>query len=393
MKNLHLIYIFLNSIMGPRRVYKGAIHWEGESVGMTDSDEKVLENFIEDSLRYGRVLRLSDVRSYATEKHLDIKLKRIKEILNLKNEYMMNRPQQRQPKRDKKYRPIVVNDLGHWHSDIGFFAINKRYPTPLTFRAGYLVAKDVLSRYIYATPLLKNRTADSIVRAFKILMKHHAETFPGVVIKSISFDKETSVVGKKVQKFLADQSIAFHAFQLSDSKAKHAENAIKQIRATTEVLLRRNNKKDRWWNLLPTVLDTLNSRPVVVNGKSLGFAPRDVNSKTLEEFKKKLFKVAPSYYWAQYSLAPDWVSWKYEVGTVVRAKLIAVSSAVIGNKRSEVNLTDDLFVIREKVPYVTRNMEYGKAYRCQNLEKGYSEVFQEDEIALGREDINRDENE
>ena len=358
-----------------------------------DSDEKVLKNYISDSLRYGRVLRLSDVRSYVRGMHLGIKLKRIKEILNLENEYMMNRPQQRQPKKDKKYRPIVVNDLGHWHSDIGFFSINKRYPTPITYRAGFLVAKDVLSRYIYATPLLKNRTAESIIKAFKILMKHHAETFPGVAIKSISFDKETSVVGKKVQKFLADEGIAFHAFQLSASKAKHAENAIKQIRAVTAVLLRRNYKKDRWWNLLPTVVDTLNSRPVVVNGKSLKFAPRDVNSKTLKEFKKKLFKVSPSYYWAQYPLAPDWGSWKYEVGTVVRAKLIAVSSAVIGNKRSEVNLTDDLFVIQERVPYVTRNKEYGKAYRCKNLEKGYSEVFQEDEITPGREDINSEGNE
>ena len=356
-----------------------------------DSDEKTLSNYIEDQLRFGHVPRLSDVREFAKKQNLTIKLKRIKEMLNLDQAFMMNRPQQRQPKRDKKYRPIIVNDLGHWHSDIGFFSINKRYPTPITYRAGFLVAKDVLSRYIYATPLLKNRTAESMIKAFKVIMNHHSKVFPNVAIKSISFDKETSVVGKKVQSFLAEKGITFHAFQMSSSKAKHAENAIKQIRATTAVLLRRNFKKDRWWNLLPTVVKTLNARPIVVNGKSLKFAPQDVNSKTLAEFKKKLFNVAPSYYWAQYAMAPDWVSWKYQVGTVVRAKLIAVSSAVIGNKRSEVNLTDDLFVIQERVPYVTRNMQYGKAYRCKNLDKGYFEVFQEDEITPGREDINTEE--
>ena len=358
---------------------------------MMDSDEKTLENYIEDSLRYGHVPRLSDVREFVHSQGLGIKLKRIKEMMNLQHAYMMNRPQQRQPHRDGKYRPIIVNDLGHWHCDIGFFAINKRYPTPISYRAGFLVAKDVLSRHIYATPLIKNRTADSIIRAFKILMKEHAQKFPDVTIKSISFDKETSVVGKKVQKFLADEGIPFHAFQMSDSKAKHAENAIKQIRATTAVLLRRNVKKDRWWNLLPTVVDTLNARPVTISGKSLKLAPKDVNSKTLAQFKKKLFKSAPAYYWAQYALSPEDVSWKYGVGTIVRAKLIAVSSSVLGTKRSEVNLTDDLFVIEELVPYITRNFEVAKAYKCRHIDRDYTEVFQEDEITLGREDINTSE--
>ena len=358
-----------------------------------DSDEKTLQNYIQDSLRYGQVPRLSDVRAFVTQQGLAIKLKRIKEMLNLQDAFMMNRPQQRQPKRDKKYRPILVNDLGHWHCDIGFFAINKRYPTPISYRAGYLVAKDVLSRYIYATPLIKNRTAESIIRAFKILFSQHARQFPNVPIKSISFDRETSVVGKKVQKFLADAGISFHAFQMSDSKAKHAENAIKQIRSMTAILLRRKYKKDRWWNLLPSVVRALNRRPVVVNNKSLKLAPQDVNKETLGKFKKNLFNAAPAYYWAQYPLAPEWVTWKYDVGEKVRAKLIAVSSSVIGNKRSEVNLTDELFAIEERVPYVTRNMEYGKAYRCRELQTDRMEVFQEDEITLGRREEEEEEGE
>ena len=135
---------------------------------------------------------------------------------------------------------------------------------------------------------------------------------------------------------------------------------------------------------MQTVVDTLNERVVRINNKSLKIAPKDVTTENLARFKKKLFKAAPAYYWAQYPLVPDWVDWKYTIGTIVRAKLVAVSSAVIGNKRSEVNLTDDLFVIDELVPYVTRNMQYGKAYRCRHLEKDHFEVFQEDEIVPGR---------
>jgi hypothetical protein len=350
-----------------------------------ESDKKTLENWIEDQVRYGRVPRLNEVRSFAQDNNLGLKLKDVKTILRLHPLYLQNMPQQRQPHRGRKYRPIIVNDLGYWHCDIGFFAINKRYPTPPSYRAGFLVAKDVLSRYIYATPLIKNRTATSMIKAFKILLTEHRSKFKDIPVKSISFDRETSVVGKKVQQFLAEEGISFHDFQMSDSKAKHAESAIRQIRTVIARLLRRNNKKDRWWNLLPIAVESLNSQKVIVGNKSLKMAPKSVDATTLSKFKERLYKAAPSYYWAQYEIDEDMIKdWKFTVGTKVRAKLVAVTSAVIGKKRSEENLTEELFLIEERVPYVTRNMEIGKAYRCRNLDTDRMEVFQEDEIALSK---------
>lgn len=347
-----------------------------------ESDKKTLVDWINENLRFGRVPRLSEAREYAKANNLSsLKLNQVKEIVRLHSAYMMNMAQQRQPHRAQKYRPIVVNNLGHWHCDIGFFAINKRYATPPSYRAGFLVAKDVLSRHIYATPLIKNRTATSIIKGFKTLLAQHRAAFPNVPVLSISFDRETSVVGKKVQQFLAEEGISFHAFQMSDSKAKHAENAIRQIRTVIARLLNRNYPKDRWWNLLSTAVDSINSQVIRVDGKSLKYAPKDVNSETLAKYKKKLFKSVPAYYWAQYQVSPDLVQWKYTVGTQVRAKLVAVSSAMIGNKTSEINLTDALFVIEERIPYITRNMQVGKAYRCRDVQTNHMEVFQEDEIA------------
>ena len=347
-----------------------------------ESDKKTLINWIDDQIRYGRVPRLNEVRVFAQQQHLALKLKDVKHILRLHPIYLQNMPQQRQAKRGGKWRPIIVNDLGFWHCDIGFFSINKRYPTPPSYRAGFLVAKDVLSRYIYATPLIKNRTAKSMIKAFQTLLTEHRAKFPDIPVKSISFDRETSVVGKKVQQFLADEGISFHDFQMSDSKAKHAESAIRQIRTVIARLLRRNNKKDRWWNLLSTAVASLNSQSVIIGGKKLNISPENVNTSTLNKFKRKLFKAAPSYYWAQYEIAQDLIKdWKFTVGTKVRAKLVAVTSAVIGKKRSEENLTEELFIIEEKVPYVSRNMEVRKAYRCRNLDTNRMEVFQEDEIA------------
>ena len=349
-----------------------------------DADVERLQKYFADVLRFGQVPRLADVKAWVRENRLKIPPKKIKAVYDLQDETMMNRPQQRQKLRGGKWRPIVVNNLGHWHCDIGFFSVNKKYATPPTYRAGFLVAKDVLSRYIYATPLLKNRKADSIIKAFKILFQQHKEKFPGVPVLSISFDQETSVVGTKVQTFLKDLGISFRAFQMSDSKAKQAENAIRQIRATMAVLLRRNRPKDRWWNLLPTVVESLNSRPIIVDNKNLRLSPTEISLKNVRVFKQRLFKSVPAYYWAQYPLSVEWSTWKYDIGTVVRAKKIAVSSATIGNKTSEVSVTQETFVIEAKVPYVTRNMRYGKAYRCRNLNTDIREVFQEDEIVAGR---------
>ena len=132
------------------------------------------------------------------------------------------------------------------------------------------------------------------------------------------------------------ENISFHAFDLSSSKAKFAEGAIRLIREKMAVLMRRNNPKDRWWNLLDVVVDNLNRQQIVVNGKKIGrYTPRDVNSKTVKDFVGILHKKVPAYYFGQFDIAPDLVKFKYEVGTLVRAKLIVTSSEVVGNKRRD----------------------------------------------------------
>jgi len=354
------------------------------SFKMKDQEEALVD-WLKERLRYDDVPRVSDAREYVIRQGLKLKLKDIKRIMRLQDSFMMSMPQQRQPKRDKKYRPIVVNNLGQWHADIGYFARNKRYETPTSYRAGYLVAKDVLSRYVYATPLIKDKSAESIIKAFQILFADHYKHLPDVPITSISFDQETSVKGNKVQAFLEEQNIKFHKFQMSNSKAKFAEGAVRQIRSRIAKLMRRNIKTDRWWNLLPKVVDSMNKQPVVVDGKSLRLAPKDVNSKTLVKFRNRLHKAVPAYYWAQFDIALPLVNFKYSIGTKVRAKLIAVSSEVLG-KRSEVNLSKELFVIKEKKPYYTRAMGIGKAYKCIETRTGRIEVFQEDEITPSREE-------
>lgn len=344
--------------------------------------QQALSAWLDDQLRYNNVPRLVDVQMHVQQQGLQLTKKEVRQVVRLHSQYKMNMPQQRSAGRSKMYRPVVVSELGHWHADIGFFSINKRYETPITYRAGYLVAKDILSRKVYATPLVKNRTADSIISAFKKLFSEHERALPNTPIRSIAFDQETSVLSKKVQTFFSERGISFHAFKLSSSKAKFAEGAIRQIREVMARLMERGNKKDRWWNLLSSVVDNLNNQPIVIDKRVLGYTPNQINEYTIAEFKKQLFKAVPAYYFAQFDIAPALVNFKYNIGQLVRAKLIATSSDVLGNKRSEINLTQQVFVIKKQVPYVTRKMTIGKAYKCQNIYNTNVEIFQEDEIAL-----------
>jgi len=66
---------------------------------------------------------------------------------------------------------------------------------------------------------------------------------------------------------------------------------------------------------------------------------------------------------------------------VVRPKLLVTSSAVIGIKRSEVNLEQEAFVVTEQIAYVARNFKIGQAYRCRNLATREEELFDEWDLA------------
>lgn len=343
--------------------------------------QQTLFDWLSERLRYSDVPRLVDIIDYAKLKGLDLGRKQVRQVLLVHPGYKMNMRQQRAPGRSRMYRPVVVNNLGHLHGDIGYFATNRRYETPKSFRNGYLVVKDVLSRYAHVTILNKDKSSESIIRAFDRVLEQHYARLPNVAIQSISFDRETSVMSKKVQEYLAKKGISFHAFHMSSSKAKFAEGAIRQIRERMASLMARNIPKDRWWNQIDTCVNILNGENIVVDGKRLNFAPKDVTVENLDKFKHELFKAAPAYFYAQFDLAPNLVQFKFKVGTLVRAKLVATSSATVGEKRSEQSVTNEMYVIKGLVPYVTRNMKVGKAYKCKLVEGRRIEIFQEDEIS------------
>jgi len=204
------------------------------------------------------VPRVDDVVHYAYQTLGFTKLSRaaIAKKLRLHPYYLMNSTQQRIKHRSKRHRPIIVNTLGMLHGDIGFYAVVRDYETPKRYRGGYIVLKDILSRFLYVALLDTNRNADSIIKALKEIFQQHEKAFgpDGHKIKSIAFDRETSVMSNKVQQFLQDNYISFHPFKYSASKSKMAENAIRLIRTDMKRMTSSDPITRRWWKLMDKVL-------------------------------------------------------------------------------------------------------------------------------------------
>lgn len=354
-------------------------------------------NWVEQRLHLGDVPRISDIIHYAhhTMGLVHLSKKEISKAVRLHPVYEINSTQQRERKRSRKYRPIIVNDSGHLHADIAYISKSRDYEIPASFRAGFLVARDVLTRYTFIIFLKKDRKADSMIRAFKELIERHRQLmrrneneFHG--IRSISFDKETSVMSTKVQKFLEASGIRFFSFKLSSSKSKVAEGAIKIIR-TTVARLRRNdrdaksgydNSQSYWKSLYSRCEDTMNSRPIIVSGKQLKVTPEELypENEKIRMFVRKLQRAVPVFYFSQFDISPSLVSFQFPVGSRVRAKLIVTSSKVLGNKTSEVSVTDEVFEVKDHRAYVTRAYTVGKFYTCESLRDGQKVFFDESDI-------------
>lgn len=344
--------------------------------------------WVTQQVKNGSVPRFVDVLDYA-HRILDFKdltKKIIVKELRLHPYYLMNSTQARQKLKTNKNRPMIVNSLGFLHGDIGFFSVVKDYETPVSYRSGYVIFKDTLSRYIIAEKLIKTRDADSIIKAFTKVLEKYSKQYPNKKIASIAFDREKSVTSHKVQTFLKENNIAFQAFYNTSSKSKMAENAIKQVR-TTLARLRAVGKEQRWWMLLDTVVDSLNSMPIRINNKYLKmkngnyYTPKTVSVENLEHYKKQMQKADSSFYFSQFDIDPRWERFSFKVGDFVRPKLVVTSSDLLGIKRSEQTLEPEIFVIKKQLAYVSRRNTIEKAYVCLGLISNRKETFQESEIA------------
>lgn len=355
--------------------------------------EEILTSWVNEQLKMGTVPRVSDVIDHCVRNNIKLSKKKIREIVRMNSNYHFNMHQQREPHSSRKDRPIVTNSLGMLHLDIGFFPVVRAYETPKTFRHGFLAARDVLSRYAYLELLGDQKSTKTLIRVFKRLLKQHGEVHSHSVI-SFSWDKEPGVNANLMKEFLKENNIKLHLFEHSSSKAKFAENLIRQVRTKVERLMRRDSR-NRWWKLLPTIQQDLNSQEIIIDGKKTGFKPKEINSENLSAYLKILQKVQPSFLMSQFRIPTHMVKYKFEIGDIVRIKSLLASSQVLGVKRSQVNLELQTYEVVDRQPFTTKDLSVRPSYRCRNTFSGAIENFAEQDLTKsyleGEEEKGREE--
>ncbi len=334
-----------------------------------------------------QVPRLSDVTEQAFKGFGFVTLshRAISAALRLHPYYHFSSQQTRGLHRVGGYRPIICNQLGVLHADIAFYPRQRAFEMPRKYWSGFLIAKDVLSRFVYLIILRGNRMATEMEQAFGILLQQHQKHFgsDSHKIVSISFNMERSIMSNQVQSFFRKNFISFHGFEMSDSKSKMAESVIRLLRTTVARLMTSKPPAERkWWQFVHAGVASLNAAHIEIDGRHFAWTPADINQRTLSHFLEDLHQKVPVYYFAQFEIAPQLVKFNFSVGSIVWPKLLATSSALIGVKRSEENLKQDRFQIEELVPYVARNYSVGWAYRCVNLRTCQIEVFDELDLVL-----------
>lgn len=354
-----------------------------------DRVRSVLQDIVDEDLRFGRVPRAADIERAAFVR-LGRRVSRleVRRFLEQHPVFMFNLRQQRAPRRSGRDRVIVTETLGYLHADLAFFQRSPHYETPVSYRhGGVLVARDILSRYVYVVPLIRDRSAKSLLRALELLLARHRLAGHTHPVRGVAFDREPSVMSALVQNFFRANHIKFTAFKMSASKAKVAENAIRELREVMAVLERKYQRQRlarprRWWQLLDEAAWALNEREIRVENRGTGFRPNDVGEETLGKFLAKVYEASPGKYFGQFDVDPRHVTFAFPVGAFVRAKDIVVSSAVIGNKRSETNLTRQVYVVERQLAIVSRRLSVEKQYLCRDLESDETQVYAEADLVL-----------
>jgi len=145
-----------------------------------------------------------------------------------------------------------------------------------------------------------------------------------------------------------------------------------------------SNQSARWWNLLKPAADILNSQKIMVRHKRLKFSPAEITVENEKKYRKALIKADPGFIFSQYEIDPQNVKFQYAVGDIVRVKLIVTSSAAIGEKRSQISLEEEKYMIEDKVAYLSSAYTIEPAYRCSSLVDGRVELFDESDITLSK---------
>ena len=346
-------------------------------VSETDHRWVALKTWITQQLSAFSTPRVSDI--VLQGKRLGLKAKQVRALLQATvPEYRETTSKIYQSQ--KKSRIYNTRELGYLACDIAFFGKIKPELSRLsqTYLAGCLVSRDILSRHVIAVPLgPRGRSAESIRDAFLRLFEKHEKT-RDCRIRGILFDGEKGVSSLIVKAMLQSRRISLHIFTYSKVKSAHAEGLVKQLRASFQ-RIRLTGSERQWHQTVDFVVDAMNAQKLIINDKRMSFSANEITKKTVGKFLSELERLNPVYLFSHFSIDTDMLDFRYEVGSHVALKQKAISSAAL-EKRSEIAVDSEEWVIVKRVAYFSMRMKIVLSYVIESLQDKKQIVAPEDSL-------------
>lgn len=315
--------------------------------------------------------RVSDIISQG--KRLGLRAKEVRTLLQMDMpEYRTTTSKVFQSQR--KSRLYNSRVLGVYSCDIAFFGKIRPEMARISasYLAGALLCRDITSRYVIAEPLQHGRSAESIKAAFLRVFEKH-EKKHSHPIRAILFDGESGVKSLTVRAMLAKRNISLHIFEYSKIKSAHSEGLIKHLRAAFQRVRLQDGSDREWHQIMDRIVDATNAQDIIINNVRMNFSANDINNKTLGKFFAALEKLSPVYLYSHFSIDTEMLDYRYAIGTYVALKMKAISTNV-HDKRSEIAVDSEEWIIVRHVAYLSSRMQVVRCYVIESLSADKNQI-------------------
>ena len=261
------------------------------------STEKELNAIYRDAKHPGSFGGAENLYQEAKKKGVHVTRSQVKEFLQGQSTYTKHKPLRRKFARNKVYAHGI--DFV-WQIDLVDLSRIARFNGGHKF---ILSVIDVFSKYGWMVPL-KNKTGDTLVKAFKRILKDGRHPY------KVQSDKGTEFTNRKFQSLLNEKDIAFYTTH-NETKASIVERFNRTIKTRMFRYFTDRNTR-RYVDVLDDLLTSYNGR----KHRSIDMAPKDVT----EEVELKVWN---TLYGNNNRGRATKKSKKFKVGDYVRISMLA----------------------------------------------------------------------
>lgn len=316
--------------------------------------EKV-ESWLQAELAAFHTPRLSDIVQVGLDHGLSSRQTRLRVRRDFPSYQSTGSPKYPWPA--KRTRNHVLGFYGTCAIDVAFFGksspelrslgVHNREGSPV------LVMIDVATRFAMAEPLGRaGKSAQGLLKATKALFARYRARYGTAPFVLLS-DKERGVMSGVMAEYLESTGTKLFTYAFSRTKSLFAEGLIRLLRNSVSKLSKRfPEKRLSWVDTLQSILEGYNGRKIVLHGKKMSFAPRDLTPDNFYKYEQEIQTKIPQYSLLSFSIHPSLFKWRLPIGERVRLTKRAVSVPGIGSKWSENPLDPVVWVVRRRVVHL-----------------------------------------